>query len=316
MLNNHDRIPELSVVVPAYNSSETLPLLVEELSAVLRGIGRTFEIIIVNDCSRDSTWQVIQRLAAERPDVRGMSLRRNFGQHNALLAGIRAARGPTIITIDDDLQHPPAEIPKILEQLDRGYDVVYGYPKQLPHSLSRNVFSWFTKLALQKAMGADAARHASAFRAFRTDVREAFAQYQSSYVAIDVLLTWGTNRFSWAVVEHRPRRLGRSGYTFTRLATHALTMITGFSTVPLRLASILGFFFTLFGIGTLIYVLGRYFIEGGSVQGFPFLASTIAIFSGAQLFALGIIGEYLARVHVRSLGPPAYLISDSVGSNG
>ncbi|HEV7920024.1 MAG TPA: glycosyltransferase family 2 protein [Thermoanaerobaculia bacterium] len=304
-------VPQVSVVVPAYNSEATLPLLVEQTREVLRRRGNTCEFVIVNDNSLDGTWAAVQRLAASAPDVRGLRLNRNFGQHNALLAGIREARGEIIVTIDDDLQHPPEEIPKVLDELERGADVVYGFPRELPHSLFRNVFSWLTKIALQKAMGADTARHASAFRAFRTHVRRAFEHYRSAYVSIDVLLTWGTQRFSWVAVEHRPRRLGKSNFTLQKLATHALTMITGFSTVPLRFASILGLAFTIFGIAILAFVVGRYVIQGGAVPGFPFLASTIAVFSGAQLFAIGIIGEYLARVHMRMLGRPAYLVSET-----
>ena len=305
--------PDVSVVVPAYNSERTLAQLVEQTRAVLHGRGLSCEFLLINDASRDGTWDVIRTLATSNPDVRGLNLGRNFGQHNALLAGIRAARGGIVVTIDDDLQQPPAEIPKLLEKLDRNVDVVYGFPANLPHSLFRNVFSWFTKIALQKAMGADTARHASAFRAFRTPVRSAFEHYRSAYVSIDVLLTWGTQRFAWVEVEHRPRTIGQSNYNMTRLARHALTMITGFSTLPLRVASILGLVFTLFGTGVLLYVIGRYLIQGGTVPGFPFLASTIAIFSGAQLFALGIIGEYLARVHVRSLGRPAYVVAEMAG---
>jgi hypothetical protein len=123
-----------------------------------------------------------------------------------------------------------------------------------------------------------------------------------------VLLTGGTTRFAAIPVRHDPRRLGTSNYTLRKLLTHALNMVTGFSTLPLQIASVVGFAFTLFGLGVLVFVLGRYFIQGASVPGFPFLASVIAIFSGAQLFALGIIGEYLARMHVRTMDRPAYVV--------
>jgi undecaprenyl-phosphate 4-deoxy-4-formamido-L-arabinose transferase len=304
---------DVTVVIPTYNSELTIGTVVAQAREVLRGCGLTCEVILVDDSSRDGTWEVIRALAAESSDVQGVRLRRNFGQHNALLAGIRRARGRIVLTMDDDQQHPAAEIPKLLEVLERGNDVVYGAPATLPHSFGRNLFSWFTKIALQKAMGADTARHVSAFRAFRADLRGAFANYRGTYVSIDVLLTWATERFAWIAVEHRRRTLGRSGYTLRTLASHALTMITGFSTLPLRLASILGLVFTAVGIGLLAFILGRYLIDGGSVPGFPFVASAISALSGAQLFALGIIGEYLARLHVRSLGRPAYVISETSG---
>jgi undecaprenyl-phosphate 4-deoxy-4-formamido-L-arabinose transferase len=157
-------------------------------------------------------------------------------------------------------------------------------------------------------MGAEVARSVSAFRVFRTRLRDAFAAYQGPFVSIDVLLTWGTARFAALPVREEPRALGRSNYTFLRLVRHALNMVTGFSALPLQCAAWTGFALTLFGIGLLAYVLGRYLVQGTSVPGFPFLASVIVIFSGAQLFALGIIGEYLARMHFRIMDKPPYTI--------
>lgn len=304
--------PEVSVVIPVYNSEASLAQVVKSTRAVLLDQGTSVEFILIDDDSDDGSWDVVTQLAATIDNVRGLRLRRNYGQHSALLAGIRVARAPVIITMDDDGQHPPQEVPRLLAALSGNHDVVYGFPAGLPHSFMRNFTSWMTKIVLQKAIGADTARHASAFRAFRTPLREAFEEYSSAYVSIDVLLTWGTQEFTWIEVEHRPRELGTSNYTLRKLVTHALTMITGFSTLPLRLATIVGLGFTLFGILLLLFVLGRYFIEGGAVPGFPFLASAISIFSGAQMFALGIIGEYLARVHVRSLGRPPYVVGELV----
>ncbi len=160
-------------------------------------------------------------------------------------------------------------------------------------------------------MGVEVAQHVSAFRAFRTSLRQAFSNYHSTFVSIDVLLTWGTTRFAAIPVRHDPRRLGASNYRVRQLVTHALNMLTGFSVLPLQLASLVGFAFTLFGVGVLVYVLGRYVLEGGNVAGFPFLASIIAIFSGAQLFALDIIGEYLARMHFRMMERPPYTVAFS-----
>jgi len=301
----------LSVVVPVYNSAVSLPTLVQRLAAALQG--RSYEVVLVNDGSRDDSWSVIRRLSEDSGRVRGLNLMRNYGQHNALLAGIRDARGDTIVTMDDDLQHPPSEIPRLVAELDRGFDVVYGTPRAMPHSPLRNVSSWLTKLAVQKTMGVETARHVSAFRAFRSRLRTAFSGYQSPYVSIDVLLTWATTRFAAVVVDHHPREHGRSNYTLTALVVHAFTMVTSFTTLPLRLASLLGFSFTLVGASVLIFVLVQYLLHGGSVPGFPFLASIIAIFSGAQFFALGIIGEYLARMHTRMMERPTYAIAEVVG---
>jgi hypothetical protein len=157
-------------------------------------------------------------------------------------------------------------------------------------------------------MGTKIARQVCAFRAFRKEVAMSFAHYEGYFVSIDVLLTWGTNRFSAIPVRHQPRAQGTSGYTFRKLLTHAMNMMTGFTTLPLQLASWVGFGFTLFSLCVLLYVGVRYLVSGNPVPGFPFLASIVGLFSGAQLFALGIIGEYLARIHLRSMQKPPYVV--------
>jgi undecaprenyl-phosphate 4-deoxy-4-formamido-L-arabinose transferase len=275
---------------------------------VLEGLAGCYEVVLVNDGSRDESWARIAELAAARPWVRGLNLMRNYGQHNALLCGIRAARYDVVVTMDDDLQNPPEEIPRLLARLGDDCDVVYGTPRAEQHGFWRDVASQVTKLALQSAMGVEIARQVSAFRAFRTQLRDAFAQYDGPFVSIDVLLTWGTTRFAAVPVRQDPRERGPSNYTFRKLLTHALNMLTGFSTLPLQIASVIGFALTLFGIGVLVFVLARYVWSGDPVPGFPFLASVIAIFSGAQLFALGIIGEYLARMHFRLMARPTYAV--------
>lgn len=304
-------LPSVSVVVPAYRSALSLPELVRQLEPVLDDVASEYELILVDDGSGDGTWPVIEDLAQNHEWVRGVRLMRNYGQHNALLCGIRRARYELTLTLDDDLQHPPEEIPKLLKQLGPDTDVVYGTPTVEQHGLWRDMATQVTKLALQSAMGAPIARKAGAFRVFRTQLRDAFATYDAPYVSVDVLLTWATTRFDAIKVRHEPRTIGISQYTLRKLIRHALNMFTGFSTWPLRLASMVGFLFTLIGLIALVYVLGRFLVTGGSVPGFPFLASMIATFSGAQLFALGIIGEYLGRVHARSMQQPAYAVRET-----
>ena len=296
----------VSIVVPVYNAEKTLRPLVAALSQ----LGESFplELILVNDGSRDRSWDVIGELASGRPWLRGINLMRNYGQHNALLCGVRAARNDIIVTMDDDLQNPPGEIAALYAKLSEGYDVVYGTPLKETHGLLRDLASQITKRVLQNAMGAATAGKVSAFRIFRTHLRDSFANYNSPYVSLDVLLTWGTDKFAAIAVEHMPRLAGESNYTWVKLITHALNMVTGFSTLPLRFASVLGFVLTLFGAIIFFYVMTRYLMQGGSVPGFPFLASIVAIFSGAQLFALGIMGEYLARLHSRMMDKPSYAV--------
>jgi undecaprenyl-phosphate 4-deoxy-4-formamido-L-arabinose transferase len=261
------RAPSLTVLVPVYNSEGSLRPLVERLEPVLARLASEFELVFVNDSSRDGSWQVIQELARGRPWIRGFSMMRNYGQHNALLCGIRAARGELIVTMDDDLQHPPEEIEKLLAALADEVDVVYGTPHKERHGLLRDLASQITKLALEKSMGAETASQISAFRVFRSSLRAAFANYQSQFVSVDVLLTWGTTRFRAIPVRHDPRTIGVSNYTLRKLLTHAMNMMTGFSTLPLQLASWIGFVFTALGIGLVLFLVIRYLIDGSEGAG-------------------------------------------------
>ncbi len=304
----------ISVIVPVFNSESTLEELHKQLVAALTPMSGEYEIILIDDGSHDQSWKIINDFCKSNAQTIGIQLTKNFGQHNALLCGIREAKYSTIVTLDDDLQNPPSEIPTLLQELSLGHDVVYGIPKKEQHGFLRDLASHLTKFVLQKAMGAKTAQNVSAFRAFRCSLREAFKNYQSSFISIDVLLTWGTSRFSAVKVDHHSRKIGNSNYTLKKLFMHAINMLTGFSTFPLQLASIIGFVFTFFGLGVLIYIIIRFILEGSVVPGFPFLASIISIFAGAQLFALGIIGEYLARMHFRSMEKPTYLIRNTSSS--
>jgi glycosyltransferase involved in cell wall biosynthesis len=303
-------VPGISAVVPVYRSAAVLPTLHRRLVAALSELAADFEMILVEDGGSDDSWSEIQRLAREDPHVRGLRMSRNYGQHNALLCGIRTALYDVTVTLDDDLQNPPEEMGKLIARLDQDTDVVYGTPEAEEHGFLRNQASRITKIALQGAMGAETARHVSAFRAFRTRLRDAFSTFGGPSVAIDVLLAWGTTRFAHVNVRHEPRRLGKSTYTLRKLVNHAFTMMTGFSTLPLQIASLIGFVFTAVGFLVLLIVIVNYLASGSAVPGFAFLASIIAIFSGAQLFALGIIGEYLARMHFRTMDRPTYVIRE------
>lgn len=303
----------LSIVIPVYNSELSLTPLVERLEAVLQSMQLPgYELIFINDASRDSSWSVVEKLVASRPWIRGINLMRNYGQHNALLCGIRAARFPIIVTMDDDLQHPPEEIPKLLAAMTDKIDVVYGTPEQERHGFLRNILSVGTKWIWSQVFGAKIARMLSAFRAIRTQCRTGFDQYHGTFVSIDVLLSWVTTRVTSVKVKRNPRTIGKSTYTLRKLITHTINITLSFSSLPLRFASLLGALFLLFGFVLLVFVIVRYFTEGTSVPGFPFLASIVTIFSGAQMFALGIIGEYLARVFNWTLQKPAYAVREQI----
>jgi len=304
-------VESLSIIIPVYNSAATLDALMIRLTEALGHIGIPYEILLVNDGSRDGSWEQIIALSHTYERLRGINLMRNYGQHNALLCGVRAARSEIIVTMDDDLQHPPEEIPHLLDKLAEGYDVVYGTPHALPHAAWRNLLSKFTKWAIARAMGIHGIRDINAFRAFRTDLRKSFDSYQSPNVLLDVLLSWGTTRFVAIKVKQVPRQAGNSNYTVAKLFNQAILVLTGYSTAPLRLASMIGFIVMFFSVLLFVYVVVQSLLVG-TLPGFPFLASIIALFSGVQLFALGIIGEYLARVFNRSMDRPTYVVSRTI----
>jgi undecaprenyl-phosphate 4-deoxy-4-formamido-L-arabinose transferase len=300
----------ISVVVPVYNGSKTLDMLVQRVGVVLEKVAVSYELILVNDGSPDDSWEVITRLANSHPWIRGINLMRNFGQHNATLCGIRSARFELTVTLDDDLQNPPEELPRLLAKLNEGYDVVYGVSHKRQRDWWRSAFSALVKSAISIAMGLPKVRDISAYKVFRSHLCRAFETSNSPDVLVDVLLTWGTNRFASVEVDEAPRAVGESNYNFWKLIRVSLLVLTSYTTLPLRVASLMGFAFTLLGMVGLMYVLYVYFVLG-SIPGFSFLAAAIIIFSGTQMFALGIIGEYLARVFERTAGRPSYVVANT-----
>jgi len=304
----------VSVVVPVYNSASTLMEHASRTVEVLSSLAHSYEIIYVNDCSRDDSWNVIKRLTGINPSIVGLNLMHNYGQHNALLAGIQRARCDVIITLDDDLQHPPEEIPRLLEKLDEGYDVVYGKPAERQHKGWRNIGSFVLKSSLKVILGAEMGKSSSAFRCFRAILRRGFENFTDAQLSIDVLLSWSAARVTSIPVRHETRKDGRSGYTLRKLLTLTFNMITGYSSLPLRIASTLGLLASLVGIVMFIRIIIMRFIQTNNVPGFAFMAAEIALFAGLQLFAIGVIGEYIARLHFRTMGKPPYAIREEARS--
>ena len=297
----------VSVVIPVYRSEQTLDKLVERLGKVLPSCADSYEVVLVNDGSPDDSWGAIERLARSHVWVRGIDLMRNYGQHNATLCGIRAVRYEVIVTMDDDLQNLPEEMPKLLAKLNEDYDVIYGVARRRQQAWWKNLFSVLVKRSIGYVMGLRTVRDIGAFKAFRASLLKAFEDFNGPDVLVDVLLSWGTSRFAAVTVDESPRAVGHSNYSIIKLIKVSLLVLTSYTTIPLRLASVLGFFFTVVGFFILLYVVITYFVAG-SVQGFSFQASIIALFSGVQLFSLGIIGEYLARVFERTGGRKTYII--------
>jgi len=297
----------ISVVIPVFNSQGTIMELVGRLENCL---DVDSEIILVDDGSSDESWVRIAELAFKSERVRGIRLGRNSGQHAALLAGIRNARNSLIATLDDDLQNPPEELNRLLVALEDDVDVVYGLPESISQPFWRSFTSRLAKLCLRSILDFGHATQASSYRVFRTRLRDSFSSPVGPEVSIDALLGWATSRFVSVNVRHDEREAGDSNYTLRRLVRFMLDTATGYSTVPLRLATSLGLATVTLSLGVLLWVLGRPLITGESVPGFPFLAATIAIFSGVQLIVLGVLGQYIGRMHFRVMNKPTYTIAD------
>jgi len=300
---------QISVVVPCYRSAATLPELVRRLLVELPKVASVYEVILVVDGSPDHTYAVARELEKTNPDlVRSVLLRRNYGQHNALIAGLCRARYEVTVTIDDDLQHRPEELPKLLAPLsDPLVDLVYGVPREEEHGFFRSLASRAVKAGLAVAE-VPSANDVSAFRALRTDLRDGFAHVADQLGNLDVLLSWTTSSIEKAEVEMSQRESGTSNYTFFKLVRHAMNMITGYGTVPLKMVTWLGLGVSLLGFLMLAVVLVRYLLGGIEVAGFATLASMTALFSGVIMLSLGILGEYLGRLHFRSMQRPTFLV--------
>ena len=299
----------LSIVVPVFRSEKTLNELVNRITNSISD--KSVEIILIDDASGDGTWTTICSIARQNSMVTGIRLGRNSGQHGALLAGVRAAKFQTVVTLDDDLQNPPEEINKLIDALVPGVDVVYGVSTEVKQNFYRRAGSKLVRKFFASALGFNSAVSMSSFRTFRTALREGFNTALGPNVSLDALLTWSTTRFTVVEVKHDERKVGDSHYTFRKLVRFMIDMATGYSALPLRLASALGFLTISFGAVLLVYVVGRPIITGERVQGFPMLASTIIIFSGVQIFLLGILGEYIGRMHFRVMNKPTYMVAET-----
>lgn len=306
--------PGVSVVVPVYNGARSIAVLADRLATALAD-SAAWEVIFVVDGSPDDSWQIVTTLVNTTRHVKGIDLFRNFGQHNALLAGIRHARYDVVVTMDDDLQHRPESIPSMLAMLKPDVDLVYGQSQVEEHGLWRSLASRLVKAAMGASIGGSMARDSGAFRAFRTALRDGFVGVEDPYISIDVVLSWVTTRYATCATPMDQRSIGTSAYTVRKLLKHAINMVTGYSTKPLRFVTWLGFCMASFGFAVLIYVIIRRFTASTEVPGFAFLASLVSILAGAQLFGLGVIGEYLGRMHFRSMQRPPYVIRQTLESD-
>lgn len=312
ILTTPDRLAavSISVVIPCYRSAATLRPLVERLDAVLAEAADRHEVILVVDGSPDDTWSVAAALADERSTVRAVRLSRNYGQHSALIAGIRLARYDSTVTMDDDLQHLPEEVPALVSALNGDVELAYGTPRQEEHGWLRSLASRSVKFAIGRGTNLDNVKDISAFRAFHTYLRDAFTLLNGPDVNLDVALSWATTRAVSVPVDMDRRREGTSNYTPSMLIRHALNMVLGYSVAPLRFVIYLGIACGVLGVVLLSVILYQYFSDSIEVAGFTTIASMVAIFSSAQMVAIGVLGEYIGRIHGANAGRPTYVVRE------
>jgi len=296
-------VDTLSIVIPCFNSAKTLRPLVEALIPVVSKISNKYEVIFINDASADATWNRILELREEYPHLRAINFSKNYGQHNATLCGIRSANYDLIVTLDDDLQNPPAEIANLLAHLERGYDVVYGVPKKRKCGLVR---TWGSKGVryLLHIVGAQSAGKISSFRALRTSVRSGFHGFSGQPVCVDVLFAWSTEKIGSVLVEHNPRVSGVSSYSMARLFRIAYDLFFSYSAYPLRLLGATGAVVVALGVALVAISISECFSSGFALS--HFVLPSVFVIGGIQLLGLGIVGEYLVRLYSACISQPAY----------
>jgi glycosyltransferase involved in cell wall biosynthesis len=297
--------PDISVVIPVYRSEATLELLFQRLIPSLDALGRSYEVVLVEDGSPDDSWSTLESLQRRHPDrVVAIQLMRNSGQHNALMCGFRHARGEFVITMDDDLQNPPEEIPRLLEEIEKSdCDLVYGNYADKKHNSFRNLGSLVVNRFYRTVFRTQVT--VTSFRVIRRPLLDAIHRCNQSFIFLDGLLAWNTQRVGSVLVAHHPRPLGQSTYSIGKLVTLSINLFTSFSLIPLQAISFLGIAILLLGLGLTVTCLGLLII-GKVVSGSLGVSTVVLILGGVQLLALGIFGEYLGRMHLHLNGKPQY----------
>jgi undecaprenyl-phosphate 4-deoxy-4-formamido-L-arabinose transferase len=306
--------PMISVVVPVYRSSGTLAELTDRLRATLDPLtSGAWEVILVNYGSPDDSWAVISRLCASDARLVGINLMRNFGQHNAVMCGFAHAGGDYVVTLDDDLQNPPEEIPRLLNKLNEGFDVVYGTSIETTRrSLFRNLGSQMVVGTFKRIFGVDI--DITTFRIIRGQVVRQILSYQRSFTYVDGIIAWHTTNLGATPVEHKPRAVGRSGYSLGKLLNLSINLLTNFSLFPLRSATLLGFAFSFFGFAMAAFFLAKKLIQDIPVSGFATTIIAVTLLSGTQLLTVGVLGEYIGRIHINISNRPQYAVRERLNA--
>lgn len=302
--------PELSLVIPVYNERENLPELIDRCLAACRATGRAFEIIFVDDGSRDGSRAMISEAADQRSEIVGILLNRNYGQHAAVFAGLEHSRGEIVVTLDADLQNPPEEIPNLVREMDRGVDVVGTVREDRRDSVFRRAASALVNRMVRRTTGVMMHDYGCMLRAYRRPVVEAMRQCTERSTFIPILANSFAGSTAEIPVRHARRENGNSKYSLLKLIALHFDLLTSMSTFPLRLLSFIGALISLCGIsfGTLLMVLRFVYGATWASEGVFTLFALLFIFIGAQFVALGLLGEYIGRIYHDVRGRPRYFV--------
>lgn len=302
---------KVSFVIPCYRSEKTLPGVVAEIEETMNGLGKyEYDLVLVNDCSPDNTANVIREMCDEKSYIHGLSFARNFGQHSALMAGLREATGDIVVCLDDDGQTPANEVGKLLEKIDEGFDAVYARYAHKQHSGFRNFGSMVNERMTRSMLNKPADLYVSSYFAVKRFVVEEMIRYEYSYPYVIGLVLRSTKHITNVDVTHREREIGRSGYTFGKLIALWFNGFTAFSVKPLRIATSIGITSAILGFVYGIYTIIKKFVLPDVTVGFSAIMSAIVFFSGMILIMLGFIGEYVGRMYICMNNSPQYVIRD------
>lgn len=299
---------EISIVIPVYNSGENLYELHSQICDALQKY--SFELIFVNDCSKDTSWDIISELHAKDTRIIGINFRKNFGQDNALLAGIRHTNGEYIVIMDDDLQHSPYDILSLYTKCKEGYDICYGDFKIKKQATWKNFGSWVNGQLSTVLLGKPADIYLSPFKVIHNSIIQEI-RFNGPFPYLDGILLELTRNVTSIPIEHHTRFVGKSNYNIVRSISVFLKTVTSFSVIPLRIAAILGFTFAFLGFCLGFYYLYEYFTYN-TIEGWTTLIVTLLIMGGLMLMSIGLIGEYLGRMYLAINNKPQYSIKEII----
>jgi len=300
----------LSIVVPVYRSAPILPELVEQIRAEMEKGRLTdqFELLLVNDASPDNSWQVIQNLSQAHPFIKGISLRRNFGQHNAIMAGLNHVSGEFVVLMDDDLQHPPHAIGDMLRALREGYDVCYTRYLNRQHAVWKKLGSQFNDWVATHLLDKPAGLYLSSFKGLRREIVNEVIRYDGPYAYVDGLILDVTRSITTIDIEHGARHAGEGNYNLSRSIALWMKMATSFSVLPLRLATYAGFGLGVLSLLMILYVIAEKLLHPELAAGWASLIATVLFIGGIQTLCLGMMGEYLGRTYLKLNHKPQFVI--------